>query len=295
LFRKNLKKHPPPIGYCQIYDLPLLVKYKNQHPMKKFKFLNLVLIFFLISCGTVPFSGRKQFTMIPASQMISLANDNYAQVLRENELSDNQQYIDQVRRVGDRISSAVEEYFRKEGMEQQLQGYQWEFNVIQSDEMNAWCMPGGKIAFYEGIMPICQDDNGVAVVMAHEIAHAVARHGNERMSQQLSVQLGGMVLSEALEKEEEKTRNLAMAAFGLGAQVGYLLPYSRTHESEADELGLYFMAMANYDPRGAPEFWKRMNSEAGARPPEFLSTHPHPENRIKNMEEHMQKALEYYE
>ncbi|MBS3777048.1 MAG: M48 family metallopeptidase [Bacteroidales bacterium] len=263
--------------------------------MQKLKFINLALILFLISCGTVPLSGRKQFTVIPASQMISLANDSYAQVLKENELSDNQQYINQVRRVGDRVSSAVEEYFRKEGLEEQLKGYKWEFNVLSSEAMNAWCMPGGKIAFYEGIMPICQDDNGVAVVMAHEIAHAVARHGNERMSQQLSVQLGGMVLTEALEKEEEKTRNLALTAFGLGAQVGYLLPYSRTHESEADELGLYFMAMANYDPREAPAFWKRMKSEAGTGPPEFLSTHPHPDNRIKNMEEHMPKALEYYE
>ena len=142
--------------------------------MKKFKFLNLVLIFFLISCGTVPLTGRKQFSVIPESQMISLANDSYAQVLRENEMSNNQQYIDQVRRVGTRISSAVEDYFQQEGMQEQLKGYEWEFNVIKSDEKNAWCMPGGKIAFYEGIMPICQDDNGVAVVMAHEIAHAVA-------------------------------------------------------------------------------------------------------------------------
>ena len=262
--------------------------------MNKRKFLNLAFIFFLISCGTVPLTGRKQLSVIPESQMISLANDSYAQVLKENELSDNQQYIDRVRRVGNRISSAVEEYFSKEGMKDQLKGYNWEFNVIQSDQKNAWCMPGGKIAFYEGIMPICQDDNGVAVVMAHEIAHAIARHGNERMSQQMSVQLGGMVLSEAMEKEEERTRNLALTAFGLGSQVGYLLPYSRTHESEADELGLYFMAMAGYDPRGAPEFWKRMQAEGGSAPPEFLSTHPHPENRIKNMEQHMPKALEYF-
>jgi predicted Zn-dependent protease len=263
--------------------------------MKTSHIVSLMLVFFLVACGTVPFSGRKQFTVIPASQMVSLGNDSYAQVLKQNKLSDNQQYTDQVRRVGSRISEAVEEYFRQEGMADRLKNYTWEFNVLASDAMNAWCMPGGKIAFYEGIMPVCQDDKGVAVVMAHEIAHAVARHGNERMSQQLSVQLGGMVLSEALEKEEETTKKLAMAAFGLGSQVGLLLPYSRTHEKEADELGLYFMAMANYDPRSAPEFWKRMQAKGGSRPPEFLSTHPHPENRIKNMQEHMQKALEYYE
>ncbi|MBS3769777.1 MAG: M48 family metallopeptidase [Bacteroidales bacterium] len=263
--------------------------------MNKLKYINLILIFVIISCGTVPFSGRKQFTAIPSAQMISLAEDNYAQVLRENEPSGNQQYNDQVKRVGERITSAVEEYFRNQGRQQLLKNYKWEFNVLESEEKNAWCMPGGKIAFYEGIMPICKDDNGVAVVMAHEIAHAVARHGNERMSQQLTVQLGGMVLSEALKEEEEKTRQLAMAAFGVGSQLGILLPYSRTHEREADELGLYFMAMANYDPRGAPEFWKRMQAEGGSGPPEFLSTHPNPENRIQNMEEHMQEALKYYE
>ena len=262
--------------------------------MRTSNIVSLMLVFFLVACGTVPFSGRKQFTVIPASQMVSLGNDSYAQVLKQNKLSDNQQYTDQVRRVGSRISEAVEEYFSQEGMADRLKDYKWEFNVLASDAMNAWCMPGGKIAFYEGIMPVCQDDKGVAVVMAHEIAHAVARHGNERMSQQLSVQLGGMVLSEALEKEEETTKKLAMAAFGLGSQVGLLLPYSRTHEKEADELGLYFMAMANYDPRSAPEFWERMQAKGGSRPPEFLSTHPHPENRIKNMQEHMQKALEYY-
>jgi predicted Zn-dependent protease len=263
--------------------------------MNKLKYINLILVFVIISCGTVPFSGRKQFTAIPSAQMISLAEDNYAQVLQNNDLSDNQEYTDQVNRVGRRISSAVEEYFRDQGRQQVLKNYKWEFKVLESDEMNAWCMPGGKIAFYEGIMPVCQDDNGIAVVMAHEIAHAVARHGNERLSQQLAVQMGGMVLSEALEKEDETTRNLAMAAFGVGSQLGILLPYSRTHEREADELGLYFMAMANYDPRGAQEFWKRMQAEGGPRPPEFLSTHPHPEARIKNMEEHMQKALQYYE
>lgn len=263
--------------------------------MSKLKYINVILIFIIISCGTVPFSGRRQFTIVPTIQMISLARENYAQVLQENELSGNQQYNNQVKRVGKRITSAVEEYFRSQGQQQLLKNYKWEFHVLKSDEKNAWCMPGGKIAFYEGIMPICQDDNGVAVVMAHEIAHAVAKHGNERLSQQMAIQTGGMFLSEALKKEEEKTRQLAMAAFGVGSQLGILLPYSRTHEKESDELGLYFMAMANYDPRGAQEFWKRMQAEGGSGPPEFLSTHPHPETRIKNMEEHMQKALQYYE
>jgi predicted Zn-dependent protease len=183
---------------------------------------------------------------------------------------------------------------RQNGLSDKIKDYNWEYHVIKSDQLNAWCMPGGKIAFYEGIMPVCKDDNGVAVVMAHEVAHAVARHGNERMSQQLAVQLGGMALSEALEKQKEQTQQLALLAFGVGSQVGVMLPYSRLHESEADELGLYFMAMAGYDPKGATEFWKRMEKEGGSRPPEFLSTHPNPNTRISNLEKLMPKALEYY-
>jgi predicted Zn-dependent protease len=254
-----------------------------------------ILVFFVISCGTVPMTGRKQLTAIPSSQMISLAEDSYAQVLKENKLSNNQLYTTQVRRVGTRITQAVERYFKEKGLQENIKNYSWEFHVLASDEKNAWCMPGGKIAFYEGIMPICEDDNGVAVVMAHEIAHAVAKHGNERMTQQLAAQLGGMALSEALKKEEETTRKLAFAAFGLGAQVGVMLPYSRTHEKEADELGLYFMAMAGFNPQEAPDFWKRMKEKSGGGGvPEFLSTHPNPDSRIENIQQHMPQALKYY-
>jgi predicted Zn-dependent protease len=258
------------------------------------KYLLFFLILLIPACGTVPLTGRKQLTAIPTSQMLSLSQDSYQQVLNNNQLSDNQAYIQQVRRVGQRVTKAVEQYMIDNGDKKLIKKYEWEFNVLESEQKNAWCMPGGKIAFYEGIMPICKNDNGVAVVMAHEIAHAVAQHGNERMSQQLLVQLGGMALSEALEKEEETTRNLAMAAFGVGAQVGVLLPYSRTHEREADELGLYFMAMAGYDPNGAPDFWQRMSKMGGERPPEFLSTHPHPKSRIDNLKENLPKAMEYY-
>jgi predicted Zn-dependent protease len=155
-------------------------------------------------------------------------------------------------------------------------------------------MPGGQIAFYEGILPVCEDENGIAVVMGHEIAHAVAQHGNERMSQQLLIHLGGIALSEALKTQKEETINLALIAFGVGSKVGVELPFSRTHESEADELGLYFMAMAGYDPRTAPAFWERLEARGGARPPEFLSTHPDPANRIENLKRLMPKAMEYY-
>jgi predicted Zn-dependent protease len=192
------------------------------------------------------------------------------------------------------LSQAVEAFLIEKKLGDRVENYEWEFKVLASDQINAWCMPGGKIGFYEGIMPVCRDDNGIAVVMAHEIAHAVALHSNERMSQQLMVNLGGAALSEAIKTEKETTQNLAMVAFGLGSQLGILLPYSRTHEEESDELGLYFMAMAGYDPQGAPVFWERMNQLGGPRPPEFLSTHPNPEERIKKINKNMNKAMQFY-
>jgi predicted Zn-dependent protease len=155
-------------------------------------------------------------------------------------------------------------------------------------------MPGGKVVFYEGILPICEDENGVAVVMGHEVAHAIAEHGNERMSQGLIAQLGGVALSEALKNEPQMTQQLWMTAYGLGAQVGVLLPFSRTQESEADRLGLIFMAIAGYNPHGAVEFWQRMAQQGGAQPPEFLSTHPAHNTRINNIKEYIPEAMEYY-
>ena len=253
-----------------------------------------ILLLFVASCAIVPFTGRKQFTAIPVSQMVSLSADSYSQVLKDNKLSQNQKYISSVRQVGSRLTAAVEKHMKANGMEASLEGYSWQFNVLASDQMNAWCMPGGQIAFYEGIMPVCADDNGIAVVMGHEIAHAIAQHGNERMSQQLVVQMGGMALSEALQSQKESTQQIALLAFGVGSTLGVELPYSRTHESEADELGLYFMAMAGYDPRTAPAFWERMQAQGSARMPEFLSTHPEPVNRIKAINRHMMKAMGYY-
>jgi predicted Zn-dependent protease len=180
-------------------------------------------------------------------------------------------------------------------MVDKLKDYEWEFNLVESEEVNAWCMPGGKVVFYTGILPVTQDENGLAVVMGHEIAHAVAQHGNERMSQMLVAQLGGMALSKALEEKPEQTQQLWMAAFGLGAQFGFLLRYSRLHESEADHLGLIFMSMAGYDPKGAVEFWQRMSEKKGGQaPPEFLSTHPSDEKRIKNLQALVPEAMQYY-
>jgi len=259
--------------------------------MKKLLFLAFL---FTVSCAVVPMTGRKQFVAIPSSQMITLSGESYSQVLAEGKLSPNTSYVNSVRKVGERLTVAVEAYLKQNNLASATQGYQWQYNVLVSEELNAWCMPGGQIAFYEGIMPVCKDENGIAVVMGHEIAHAVAQHGNERMSQQLAIQMGGIALSEALKTQKQETIDLAMLAFGVGAKVGVELPYSRTHETEADELGLYFMAMAGYDPQTAPAFWERMEAKSASRPPEFLSTHPDPSNRTANLKRIMPKAMEYY-
>ncbi len=199
-----------------------------------------------------------------------------------------------VKNVGNNIANSVEQYLKENGFEDQVKEFSWEFNLVKNEQVNAWCMPGGKVVFYKGIMPICEDKNGVAVVMGHEIAHAVARHGNERMSQMLATQMGGMALSAALSEKSEKTQQLFMAAYGMGAQVGFMLPYSRLHESEADKMGLVFMGMAGYDPHEAVDFWQRMDQQSGKSPPEFLSTHPANKTRIEDLKAYMPKAMEYY-
>ena len=173
--------------------------------------------------------------------------------------------------------------------------YDWEFNLVESKDVNAWCMPGGKVVFYTGILPYTRNEDGVAVVMGHEIAHAVAAHGNERMSHMLAVQFGGLALSVALAQRPGETQGLWMAAFGLGAQVGLLLPFSRLHEYEADRLGLTFMAMAGYDPREGVKFWERMaQKQGGKKPPEFMSTHPSDEKRIANIKQLIPEVMPYY-
>ncbi len=249
----------------------------------------------LAACATVPITGRRQLSLIPDSQMNAMSFSQYDQVLKESSLSKDAAATEQVRRVGKRIQGAVERYFQQQGQSQQLAGYAWDFNLIDSKEVNAWCMPGGKVAFYTGILPVCKDDVGIAVVMGHEVAHAIARHGGERMSQELAVQLGGVALSEAMKSKPEQTRNLWLSAFGAGTQVGVLLPFSRQHESEADRMGLIFMAMAGYDPREAPKFWERMAASGGSAPPEWMSTHPSDETRIRQLNEHLAEALQYYQ
>ena len=257
-------------------------------------FALLVAVLLLAACATVPITGRRQISIIPDNEIQSMSFQQYDQVLAEGRISQDAEAVAMVKRVGRRIQAAVEEYFQQQGMSEHLQGYDWEFTLLESDEVNAWCMPGGKVAFYTGILPVCEDETGVAVVMGHEVAHAIAEHGNERMSQGLLVNLGGMALNEALQNKPEETRALALSAFAVGAQYGAMLPFSRKHESEADHMGLIFMAMAGYDPQAAPVFWQRMAALGGAKPPEFMSTHPSDETRVRQLQEHMPEALRYY-
>ncbi|APF20916.1 M48 family metallopeptidase [Caldithrix abyssi] len=263
--------------------------------MRRASIILLPLLAFLMACSTVPITGRKQLNIIPAPQILSMSFQQYEQFLSEHKVITGTPEARMVQRVGQKIQNAVERYFSAKGMANRLSGYQWEFHLVEDPQINAWCMPGGKVVVYTGILPITQNETGLAVVMGHEIAHAVAEHGNERMSQGLLVQLGGLALSKALEEKPEETRNLFLTAFGIGSQVGVLLPYSRLHEKEADHLGLIFMAMAGYDPREAVKFWERMAKMSGGnKPPEFLSTHPSDETRIKNLKKILPDALKYY-
>ena len=247
------------------------------------------------ACTTVPITGRRQLSLVSDGEINTLASTQYRQVIAKGPLSNNSREVGMVRTVGQRIQGAVETYFRQQNAADQLAGYQWEFNVIQDDkQQNAWCMPGGKVAVYTGILPITQNENGLAVVMAHEIAHAVAKHGSERMSQGLVQQLGGQALSAALSTNAPATQELALQAFGVGSQLG-LLRYGRNQESEADHLGLIFMALAGYNPDGAIAFWQRMDARAnGASPPEFLSTHPSNGTRIADIQRELPEARKYY-
>lgn len=249
---------------------------------------------FFYACASVPVTGRKQLSLVSNEEILPMSFQQYNEVLDENKLSDNQKWTNMVKTVGKNIQRAVEQYMSQEGMSDQLAGYEWEFNLIQSDEVNAWCMPGGKVAFYTGIMPICKDEIGVAVVMGHEVAHAVASHGRERMSEAMVANglLGG--LSAAVGENPTLTQQILMQSAGISSQLG-MLSFSRKHESEADHIGLIFMAMAGYDPREAPKFWERMTEGSDASSvPEFLSTHPHPETRITDLQKEMDEALKYY-
>lgn len=261
--------------------------------MKKMSFVAVVLML-ATACSSVMFTGRKQVKLIPGSEMSAMAVQSYSQFISENALSENKEYQALLNTVGAKMQKAVETYMTNEGHAKQIESLKWEFNVVESPEVNAWAMPGGKIVFYSGIMPICKNEQGVAVVMGHEIAHVLAQHGNERMSQQMMAQLGSIALSEYASKQPEQTQYIYNTAFAVGAQYGALLPFSRLHEREADRIGQIVMALAGYDPAHAVTFWEDMHQMSGGQaPPEFMSTHPSYDTRIEVLTENIPDARKY--
>lgn len=263
--------------------------------MKKIFFI-LLLVPFFISCTKNLVTGRKQLDLVSETELQSMASQEYRTFLSGNKVvnAGNNKDAEMVHRAGSRISTAITAYYNSKGYTSVLDGYRWEFNLIDSKEANAWCMPGGKVVVYTGLLPITRNEAGLAIVIGHEIAHAVAQHGSERMSQALLQQLGGMALQVAIANKPAETQNIFMAAYGIGSTVGGILPFSRKEESEADKYGLYFAAMGGYNPREAIPFWERMSATGGAKPPEFLSSHPSDETRIAAIKANMPQALKYY-
>ncbi len=261
--------------------------------MKKiFTFLALGMLIY--ACSKVPLTGRSRLDAVSNEEIMPLVNEQYDKILNEKKVVTNTTQGQAVVRVGQRIAAATEKFLIDEGYTEIVDNFEWEFNLIQDEQVNAFAMPGGKVAFYTGIMPVTQGDNGIAVVMGHEIAHAVAGHSRERMSNGLAANFGINLLSAAIGQNPNLTESLLLQSVGIGTELG-MLKFSRKHELEADELGLIFMAIAGYDPRTAPEFWERMSAKGGQSPPEFLSTHPGPESRIEKLNKQMAKAMEYYE
>src|SRR4030043_801216 len=263
--------------------------------MKRIFYL-LLITCLLIGCVLNKVTGRKQLSLVNDSDLQLMAVSQYNTFLTEHKVlsSGTSKDAAMVDRVGARISNAITKYYDSQGKGSVLEGYKWEFNTVDSKEVNAWCMPGGKVVVYTGLLPITQNETALAIVMGHEIAHSVARHGNERMSQALVQQLGGMALEIALAQKPKETQDLFMMSYGIGSEVGAMLPWSRQQETEADKYGLIYAAMAGYDPREAIPFWQRMSSARGANPPEFLSTHPSNETRLRKLNQFLPEALKYY-
>ncbi len=236
-------------------------------------------------CRSAPMTGRRQLLIVPESQELSLGQQTYGEVTAETKETTNSRFVELVNRVGHRIAAVSDRA-----------DFQWEFRVLASEEQNAFCLPGGKVAVHEGILPVCENEAGLAVVMSHEVAHALARHGGERMSQNAAVDGVKTVMSYALQKQDEVRRQAVMQAYGLASEYGVLLPYSRKHELEADHIGIMLMAKAGYDPAEAPKFWHRFAAAADAagKPPEFMSTHPSDDRRASELAKLLPEAQTHY-
>ncbi|MES2566738.1 MAG: M48 family metallopeptidase [Bacteroidota bacterium] len=263
--------------------------------MKKIALTIIIATTVFIACHKNAITGRRSANLMPEKDLIGLSLTEYDKFLSEHKpLPATDPKTMMVRNVGTKIQKSVEKYYSDKGLSEQLEGFQWSFNVVDEAPVNAWCMPGGKVVVYSGLLPVTQDEASLAVVMGHEIAHAVARHGNERMTQGMIVQFGAAALSIALQQNSALTQTLFQQAYGLSTSLG-ALKYSRTHETEADKMGLVFAAMGGYNPEAAISFWQRMSQAgSGQNPPEFLSTHPSDETRINNLKGFMPEAKKYY-
>ena len=253
-----------------------------------------LLVAFLVSCSRVPITNRRQMALLPESTLRTMSLTNYRDFLKKHTSVVNNQ-SSMVKKVGNNMANAVEVFMKQnKKYAKRIKNFKWEFNLVQDKAVNAWCMPGGKVVVYTGLLPITKNETGLAVVMGHEIAHAIARHGNERMSQGLLTQMGGLALNVAMTNQPEKTKKIFMGAYGATTTVGLMLPFSRMHETEADKMGLVFMALAGYDPNAAIKFWERMAASKSGKTPEFLSTHPSDVTRIKKIKEFLPEAMKYY-
>jgi predicted Zn-dependent protease len=256
-----------------------------------------VVLSFVIACTTNPLTKKSQLTLLPESELQAMGTQQYQQFLSTNRVvsASNNRDAEMVKRVGQRIARAVESYYAQNGISDKLKGFNWEYNLVDDKAVNAWCMPGGKIVVYTGLLPVTQNEAALAAVIGHEVSHALLQHGNQRMSQGLLQQLGGVALSVAIANKPAETQNLFMTAYGAGTTVGVLLPFSRNQELEADRFGLIWTAMAGYNPQEAIALWERMEKASqGQSPPEFLSTHPSEGRRISQLQKYMPEAMKYY-
>jgi predicted Zn-dependent protease len=261
------------------------------------KILFTVLPFVVVmSCTSNKITGRKQMSIISNAQLISLAETEYAAVLEKSKVITNTKASSAVNAIGKRIVEAVNKYYASQGLQNLLKGYTWEYNLIESKDANAWCLPGGKIAVYSGLLPITENDNALAIIIGHEVAHALAEHGKERVNQQIINAGGALTLQVLIANESPANQAMFMQAFGVVTEYGVVLPFSRKQELEADKLGLKFSAMAGYNPAMAISLWQRMGAIGkGAQPPEFASTHPSEETRINELKKILPEVITIYE
>lgn len=244
----------------------------------------------ILSCATNPFTGKKTMAFVPDSSLFASSFQQYSEFLKEHKVVTGTSDAQMVQRVGGKIRKAAEKWLSAHGHSNYLNDYKWEYKLVQDDAVNAWCMPGGKIVVYTGLLKVSGNEAGLATVMGHEVAHALANHGQQRMSASLLQQLGAVGVNEATGRSSEGTRQLAMMAYGAGSNVVGMMPFSRKHESEADRIGLTLMALAGYNPSEALSFWKRMSSQGGKSVPEILSTHPSDATRISNIQKLIPEA-----